>query len=300
MNPSYPLYIVSKSRWDSRMTSKALERMGVPYFIVVEEQQFEQYAAVIERKKILVLDPRYQAEYETCDELGRTKSVGPGAARNFAWDHAISIGAAWHWVMDDNIRLFARYQRNAKIPVSDGTIFRCMEEFVERYENVAMAGPNYWMFVSRKEPRIPPFVLNTRIYSCNLIRNDTPFRWRGRYNEDTDLSLRMLKHGWCTVQFNAFLQDKIRTQQVKGGNTEEFYAKEGTLPKSQMQVQLHPDVSRLSFRFGRWHHYVDYSRFQDNVLRLRSDARIAPGVDDHGMQIKAVEPSRLMRPRATP
>jgi len=44
-----------------------------------------------------------------------------------------------------------------------------------------------------------------------LIRNDVPYRWRGRYNEDTDLSLRMLKDRWCTIQFNAFLQGKAAT-----------------------------------------------------------------------------------------
>jgi hypothetical protein len=179
--------------------------MGIPYWIVVEEQERDAYAAVIDPSKILVLDPKYQAEYETCDDLGETKSKGPGAARNFVWDHSTQEGFERHWVMDDNIKSFHRFNRNLKVPVSDGTIFRCMEDFVDRYENIAMAGPNYFMFVPRKSI-VPPFVLNTRIYSCNLILNRSPYRWRGRYNEDTDLSLRMLKDGWCTIQFNAFLQ----------------------------------------------------------------------------------------------
>lgn len=197
MNPNFPVYIVSKGRHESRFTVKSLERMAVPYFIVVEEQERDLYASVIDEKKILILDKEYQRKYECCDELGHTKSKGPGPARNFAWDHSISIGAKWHWVMDDNIRRFYRLNRNTKIQVGDGTIFRCMEDFSLRYENVGMAGPNYYFFVPRKYKRAP-FLLNTRIYSCNLIRNDVPFRWRGRYNEDTDLSLQMLKAGWCT------------------------------------------------------------------------------------------------------
>ena len=32
----YPIYIVSKGRWESRYTSKALEKMRVPYYIVVD------------------------------------------------------------------------------------------------------------------------------------------------------------------------------------------------------------------------------------------------------------------------
>lgn len=283
MNPRYPLYIPSKGRWDSRLTVKALELMGVSYHIVVEEQEYDNYAAVISKDKILVLDKKYQQEYDTCDDFGDSKSKGPGPARNFIWDHAIKSGFSWHWVMDDNIRYFLRYNNNMKIPVSDGTIFRCMEDFVERYKNISMAGPNYFMFIVRKD-KYPPFILNTRIYSCNLIRNNIPYRWRGRYNEDTDLSLRMLKDGWCTVEFNAFLQFKEPTQTIKGGNTTEFYFKEGTLAKSQMQINLHPDCSRLVWKFGRWHHQVDYKRFKQKLIR-RDDIEIPQGVNNYGMKL---------------
>lgn len=285
MNPKFPLYIVSKGRWESRLTAKTLERLQVPYFIVIEEQEYAQYSAVIDKEKILVLDKKYQRDYDTFDELGLTKSVGPGAARNFVWDHAIAGGYPWHWVMDDNIRAFYRLHKNKRLRVGDGTIFRCMEDFVLRYENVAMAGPNYYMFAPDRQ-KCPPFITNTRIYSCNLIRNDMPFRWRGRYNEDTDLSLRMLKAGWCTIQFNAFLQNKVATQKIKGGNTAEFYAQEGTYNKSRMQVEMHPDVSRMVFKFGRVHHHVDYSRFKSLRLRLRSDIQITDGADNYGMVLK--------------
>lgn len=282
MNPNFPIYIVSKGRADTRMTAKALEHIGVPYFIVIEEQEYQQYAEVISQEKILVLDKQYQRDYDTFDTLGQTKSVGPGAARNFAWDHSIANGFAWHWVMDDNIRHFFRLQKNKRIRAGDGTIFRCMEDFVQRYQNVGMAGPNYAMFAPERD-KLPPFITNTRIYSCNLIRNDIPLRWRGRYNEDTDLSMRMLKSGWCTVQFNAFLQQKIGTQKVKGGNTAEFYAKEGTYNKSKMQVEMHPEESRMMYRFGRVHHYVDYSRFKKMRLRLKDNIELPAGTDDYGM-----------------
>lgn len=283
MNPRFPLYIVSKGRHDSRMTAKALEAMQVPYRIVVEEQERDLYASVIDPRKVLVLDPQYQRDYDTFDDLGDSKSKGPGAARNFVWEHSISEGHAWHWVMDDNIRKFYRLNKNSKIPVGDGTCFRVMEDFCLRYKNIGMAGPNYYMFAPRKETQ-PPFVMNTRIYSCNLIRNDTPFRWRGRYNEDTDLSLRMLKAGWCTVQFNAFLQCKMRTQAVKGGNTAEFYAKEGTYPKSKMLVDMHPDVSRLAWRFQRAHHHVDYRPFKNLALIRLEGVEIPDEVNEYGLR----------------
>ena len=286
MNPKFPLYVVSKGRWATRLTVRSLEKMGVPYRIVVEEQELWNYANVIDRQNILVLDPTYQRTYNTFDRLGDAKSKGPGPARNFAWAHSIANGSDWHWVMDDNIRGFYRYNRNREIPVGDGTIFRCMEDFALRYTNVGMAGPNYFMFVPRKTKR-PPITLNTRIYSCNLIRNALPYRWRGRYNEDTDLSLRLLKNGWCTILFNAFLQYKISTQLIPGGCTKEFYEREGTLPKSEMQVNLHPDCSRLVWRFDRWHHHVDYRRFRKNKLVRRADLMVDSAPNEYGMRIES-------------
>lgn len=290
MNPKYPIYIVSKGRWETRLTSKALERINVPYYIVVEAHERDQYAAVIEPQKVLVLPEKYLKEYDTCDEVGEARGKGPGAARNFCWEHSIGMGFTRHWVMDDNIASFNRLNRNLMVKVTSGAIFRAAEDFVDRYHNVAIAGLNYDFFAKAKEP-LPAFVMNTRIYSCLLIDNTLSMRWRGRYNEDTDLSLRVLKAGMCTVQFNAFLQEKATTQTMKGGNTDEFYAKEGTLPKSEMLAKLHPDVAEVVWRFNRWHHHVDYTPFKRNQLIRRDDVVIPEGINKYGMVLKDIRES---------
>jgi hypothetical protein len=299
-NPQFPIYIPSKGRSQYMITSKILSRLGVPHFIIVEPQELEQYCEAIGSMNLLatplVLDLDYKKKYELCDSLGLSRSTGPGPARNFAWDHSKATGNAWHWVMDDNIMSFRRLNLNEKVKVSNGAIFRAMEDFVLRYTNVAMAGPNYFMFASARN-KMPPFTVNTRIYSCNLIRNNLNFRWRGRYNEDTILSLDILKAGWCTIQFNAFLQEKMPTQTIPGGNSGDFYfvegekkkgdryADNGTLAKSQMQVAVHPDVSQLVWKFGRWHHHVDYRPFKKNNLILKPDVSIKTGVDNYGMTL---------------
>jgi hypothetical protein len=286
--PRYPIYIVSKGRATRCLTSKTLHFCSIPHFVVVEEQEQEIYAKNLPSSAtILVLNKEYLQNYDTCDKLGDTKSKGPGAARNFAWEHSIKNGFAWHWVMDDNIRRFHRLNQNLRVPIGDGGIFVAMENFVERYENVGMAGPNYRGFVSQRDKH-PPYILNTRIYSCNLIRNDLPYRWRGRYNEDTDLSLRMLKDGWVTVQFNAFLQEKLMTQAISGGNTTEFYSKEGTLPKSEMLQKLHPDVTSVVWRYDRWHHQVDYSRFKINIPHLKPGIIPSEDTNEFDMEYEEV------------
>jgi len=290
MNPEYPVYIVSKNRWKSRLTSKALERMGVPYKIVVEEHEYNNYCSTISKEKILILPKKYILQYDCFSELGNTESTGPGAARNFVWDHSVSNGFKWHWVMDDNLDAFHRLNMNEKYESETGTIFKCMEDFINRFENIAIAGPNYYSFC-KKTDAVPPYVLNTRIYSCLLIRNDIPYRWRGRYNEDTDLSLRALKDGWCTVQFNAFLQGKVTTQRMAGGNTKEFYGEEGTFPKSKMLEDMHPDVAKVKWKFNRWHHTVNYKSFKKNGLVKKKGVKIKNKVNNYGMVLQKQLPN---------
>lgn len=270
-NPQYPLYIVSKGRADSRLTARSLERMQVPYYIAIEPQDYESYAAVIDPAKILVLPFSNHGD-------------GPGRARNWCWDHAITLGAKRHWVLDDNISDFYRLHQNFRIRTESGAIFRAAEDFVDRFENVPISGFQYRFFIA-PNGKYPAFVTNTRIYSVLLIDNTCEFRWRGRYNEDTDICLRVLKAGQCTIQFNSFLQGKAATQTLGGGNTAEFYAAEGTDPKSHMLYQMHPDVTTKVIRFGREHHYVDYNQFKKNKLIMKPDISIPVGINNYGMEL---------------
>lgn len=271
MNPQYPVYIISKGRWESRLTSKALEEMHVPYHIVVEPQEYENYASVISPDKILVLP---------FSNLG----LGSIPARNWVWDHSVSIGAERHWILDDNIAYFNRLNRNEQIRVTSGTIFRIAEIFVDRYENVALAGFQYDAFTKNNFP-MPAFYLNTRIYSCILIKNDIPYRWRGKYNEDTDLSLRALKGGWCTVMFHAFVQGKAQTMTMKGGNTDELYAGDGRKQMAESLQQQHPDVVSVGYYFNRWHHMVNYKPFKKNALKRKEGIVVPNIVNNYGMKI---------------
>ena len=283
MNPQFPIYVVSKGRWDSRLTVKALEKYCIPYHIIVEANEYDEYAKVIDKDKILICPQKYNDEYDVFWDDDDTR-IGPGAARNFAWEHSIEQGFDYHWVMDDNLHAFHRLNRNIKAEVSSGTIFKCMEDFVLRYDNIGIAGPNYYSFCKSTDA-VPPFVKNTRIYSCLFIRNDISYRWRGRYNEDTDLSLRVLKDGWATVQFNAFLQGKVTTQRMGGGNHEQFYDKDGTYPKSKMLEDMHPDVAKVVWRFNRWHHHVDYKPFKKNCLKIKSDIVLKGEINNYGMRL---------------
>lgn len=282
MNPRYPVYIISKGRAGPRLTAKALTRINVPFRIVIEPQEYDDYAAVIDPAQILVLP---------FSNLGQ----GSIPARNWVWEHSIAEGHDRHWIMDDNISNFFRYNNNLKIPVADGTIFKVAEDFTDRFANVPMSGFQYEMFVIRRRDYWPPFIPNTRVYSCILLSNRIAHRWRGRYNEDTDLSLRILKDGYCTILFNAFLADKMPTMRMKGGNTDELYKQndrfDGRLEMAKSLQRQHPDVTKITWKWGRWQHQVDYRPFKNNKLVLKRGVAVPSGVNDYGMTLKHLEPS---------
>lgn len=266
--PKYPLMIISKGRSDNHRTPGALERLGVPYYIAVEPQDYDKY-----KKTIGPLGTVLELPFSN-------HGKGSGPARNWVWEYSKSLGYERHWVIDDNITEFWRFNYNQRIRLETGFFFRAMEDFCDRYENIMLAGPQYKFFVMDGYP-YTPILWNSRLMSCILIQNDCPHKWRGRYNEDVDLSLRVLKDGYCTALFYTFLQGKMRTGTVKGGNTEELYG-QGTFEKSKMLVNLHPDVVRLVKRYGRWHHDVNIKPFQKNLPILKENINISDKPNEYG------------------
>ena len=271
MNPRFPVYVISKGRWESRLTVKALIACGIPHRVVIEPQEREQYAAVIDPASLLVLP---------FSNLGQ----GSIPARNWVWEHSVVEGHERHWIMDDNIMWFARLEKNKKVRLSDGTGFVVVEDFASRYENVALAGLQYEMFTPALKTW-PQVLFNTRVYSCILILNRIPYRWQGRYNEDTDLSLRVLKDGWATVLWQQFLCKKMTTLKMKGGNTEQLYQGDGRLKMAQSLVAQHPDVTKISWKWGRAQHVVNYRQFKKNKLIRKPGLVISPGVNEYGMKL---------------
>lgn len=282
----YPIYIISKGRAESRLTSKSLEEMDIDYKIAIEPQEYDSYAKYIDKNKILVTP------------FSNLKQ-GSIPVRNFVWEHSISEGHKKHWVLDDNIEYFYRLHKNTRFRVNSPICFEAVEDYTDRFENVMLSGMNYRNFCLVINKKYPVYY-NTRIYSCILVNNDFDERWRvltydgkdAPYNEDTDLSLRVLKKGYCTLLINQFCCDKKATHSMKGGNTEEVYKLKNEGFDNRLifakSLQLaHPDVVSVDKRWGRWHHVVDYSKFQiENIPKLK------PGItwpEEYPKKLKLVE-----------
>jgi len=282
INPKYPIYVISKGRWNLKTgTTQALDEMGCPYKLVVEPREYDNYARSRVSTQNIIKAPENYSD----------RKQGGIPVRNFVWEHAVKSGAKKHWIIDDNMTAFYRWNLSHKFRINSGVIFKIIEDYVERYTNILQAGMNYSMFYPSRQPHTP-IVFNTRIYSCILIDhrldNILKERWRGKYNEDTDLSLRILKAGCGTALFNAFLCGKPGTLRTSGGNTDTIYdkgAKDKLTDKAESLVKQHPDVASVVERYKRGvHHEVNYNKFANINLGYKNP-KIYKGVNDYNMKI---------------
>lgn len=276
--PRYPVYIPSKGRADCCLTAQCFEKGSVPFHLVVEPQEVDAYTSKFGKERIIVLP---------FSNLG----LGSILARNFIWEHAKSSGAEKHWILDDNIRSFKRRYQAKRIQCDPGIALRVCEDFTDRYENIGIAGLNYHMNVP-DDRKILPLQINCHVYSCLLILNSLSFRWRGRYNEDTDLCLQVLSTGaWCTVLLNTFVVEKMRTMTMKGGNSASLYQGDGRLKMARSLQRVWPGVVETKRRFHRPQHVVkdSWKRF-DTPLRLKQGVDLSqlPEVNEYGMQLAQV------------
>jgi hypothetical protein len=275
--PRYPVYVPTRGRAATPLTLRLLLEDGVPFWAVVEAEEAEAYAEVVGPERLLILP-----------ESGQ----GLIYARNWIKAHSIAAGHERHWQLDDNIRHIKRLWRGRRIPCDSGPALAAVEEFVDRYSNVGLAGLNYEMFVLKG---VKPFARNVHVYSCSLVWNRMPYQWRLPLNDDTDLCLQVLAGGLCTVLVNAFLVWKSTTMTVKGGNTG-IYQEDGRLRMARSLEQAWPGVVTVTRKYGRPQHHVNWGKF-DTPLKLREgiDLTALPATDEHGMTLEAVRDIRSPR-----
>jgi hypothetical protein len=246
----YPIYIISKGRYEKTLTADNFEKSGIDYFIAVEPQEYEQYCKKLGAKRVLKLP---------FSNLG----LGSYPARNYCWEHAKQNGFKYHWLFDDNIQYFSKWIDGKRKKLDN-----CLNAllFVEHYskKNIDILGfeePNFVVKVPKK-----PFKTNCHVYSAMLIKNELPYRWRLKYNEDVDLCLQVLHNGGMTASCVYYMADKVSTaNKMKGGNQTELYKNNDpkkNLLKAKMLEAVWPQYAKTVIRFRRHHHLIDWKQFK--------------------------------------
>lgn len=100
-------------------------------------------------------------------------------------------------------------------------------------------------------------------------KNELPYRWRLKYNEDVDLCLQVLHNKGNTASCIYYMADKVSTSaKMKGGNQTELYQgnkAEKNLLKAKMLEAVWPQYAKTVIRFNRHHHLIDWKIFKKNT-----------------------------------
>lgn len=254
----FPVYIISKGRYENPITAKSFIKAGIDFLIAVEPQEYDLYCKSLGISRVLKLP---------FSNLG----IGSYPARNFCWEHAKQNGYKYHWLFDDNIRGLAKWINGKKKYIDDinsGLVF--VENYTKK-NNIDINGFEYRYFVAKVPKK--PFKNNCHVYSALLINNELPYRWRLKYNEDIDLCLQVLHNGGRTANCVYYMTNKTSTvAKLKGGNQTELYqgnAPKKNLLKAKMIEAVWPQYTKTVIRFGRHHHLIDWKQFNKKKNEIR-------------------------------
>lgn len=250
----YPVYIISKGRFEKTLTCDIFEKARVRYLIAVEPQEYDLYVNKLGSKNVLKLP---------FSNLG----LGSYPARNYCWEHSKERGYKYHWIFDDNvieIRKWINQKRQIIKEYNEALTY--VESFAIK-NNIDISGFEEYNFCIK--PPKKPFKINCHVYSAMLIKNDIPFRWRLKYNEDVDLCLQVLHNGGKTASCVYYMANKVSTVvKMKGGNQDELYKgndPKKKLLKAKMLEAQWPQYAKTVIRFNRIHHFVDWKVFSKKL-----------------------------------
>lgn len=266
------VYIISKGRPQCR-TAKTLVNMGYPgkWFIVcgTNDETLQEY------KKnwghhVLTFDFEEQIKStDTLDNFGfEQKASGACPVRNATMKISQQRGELRHWQFDDDYNDFRR--------ISDDFSKMCRfdsgREFEEWLFNLAKLGHKAKM----RNIGFPPgsdtyvdnaFTFSGRVFNAhNLHSTDDLFvTWVGRMNDDTINAINVWRSGGYEMSIRAMNMTMPNTQSVEGGLSE-MYIADGTVRKSAYPILVAPCAAKLTIKFGRYHHRIEWVKIRPKLL----------------------------------
>lgn len=252
------VHIPSKGRSGTIRTGvRNLLRMNCNVHVWVEPQEFEEYCCRCH-------DMFEESGFCKVHKLQWTNSPSSTGSRNEILAWARRQGIKRIWMQDDNVVSHGRFNGLTKHRTWEPDFFTEIEQFAIDHD-IDIIGPERDGFV-RAGCTTDALRMQHRQYSCFNMRTDEYFRTR--WNEDTDLALRVLLRGGrtCTLRTHTY-QKSGRTRSTlhkghAGGNsaiyddTREEYAEEIT--------KAYPRLAIKRWKWGRWHAVINWSRFELN------------------------------------
>ena len=214
---NYPINIVSFKRANDKcgLTHKYLCKNKINHYLFCEPFEYDEYAKWI--------DSNYCELIQSDENYSETQKFGSTPMRNFIMDYWKKDKYERCWILDDNIEGYEVNVQSTKHAINGVAVFTTVEEYVEKYDNVAICSHNIASLV-RESDANPVMVRNGKCYSSILISLTEPLLvWSKKYQEDNFISMKALHLGYCNMCFNHVVYKKSTSGSCPGGNRETLY-----------------------------------------------------------------------------
>jgi hypothetical protein len=193
-NGKYPIFISSKGRYTKKeaRTIKLLARYEIDYYLIVEEQETDNYLAISEE-----LNPRWSiGNLLNCPDTGLAQS------RQYALDYARNLGFEALWCIDDDISNV----RQHKVVVNPVNM---LVQFEQRLEDkrAGIIAPQYTNVLWRVKGKE---IINGQTPGLwFLSRADVPWNYDTelRIGEEADWAFKFALNGFDAIISNEYSID---------------------------------------------------------------------------------------------
>lgn len=268
------IYIISKGRPQCH-TARTLVQMNYPgeWFIVCgnNDDTIPQYQERWGKDKILIFDWTEEVKQsDLLDNFGvETMSSGAVPVRNATRKIALSRGELRHWQFDDDYVMFRHISKDLtkNETIHDGAFFEQELLKISTFAHTAkLSNAGFCLGMEAFPEMVKTY--SKRVFNAHNLPTDPGLfmTWRGRMNDDLINALEVYHLGKREMSFKFMTMLLAPTQSEKGGNSD-IYELSGTVRKTAYAVLIDPYAVKLTIRFGRYHHKVDWRKVSPKLIR---------------------------------
>jgi hypothetical protein len=204
-----PIYICSKGRASKPKTADLLAAASLPFVVVVEPQDYDEYEAFRPEYRYQVMDTNDGGYVHVCNYI-----------------HAAAIAAVavdgappWFWMLDDDIDAFYTAGDGKCTKCDAATAIRGAEEYFVENDSIAQASLEFQQYAWSATKS---WVLNTACRAAVCTHAPRTRRLHRRpevdLKADTDFSLQVLASGYHTARITRYAFGTGKYGRSVGGN----------------------------------------------------------------------------------
>ena len=271
-----PIFILTYGRAKEQSTLKTLHKLGITeniYLVISDDDpQIEQYRN--KYSNLVKVFNRYDIQEDLMDNV--EEKSGVISARNYCFNLAKSMDSKYFIMLDDDYNVFfARYVKNGKLKHAKfKSISNLFEASLELLANTSMdcfCWAQGGDFIGGANGGMVKDQFRRKAMNIYFWKTDSPIRFMGRINEDTNMYTHYGKIGRIVLTNSFLMINQPKTQKTENGMTN-LYTDHGTYMKSMYSVIQEPAIVSLTAmgeKHLRIHHLVNWNACCPKIMSER-------------------------------